>query len=377
LINIVCTHLNSGEIKSTSVDKLTDILVKSEPVVDIPKPKNWDVGEDSLEYNFLPVNLFDKIDLSVAIYVPYNGGLDFVYQYLDNTAWTDITGNENYVEESLGCRFSEIYRNMATLDVLEVLQSVYKDGVQRDIQLAVYDDRDLITYLEFSFVKYGNKVYGFSERKTKNVLTDRQLEKVLSEKDDLLKELQDRVRNNLQLVRSFIDIELYYHPDTPKENLKKTRNRITTMAIVHQEIYNSNDPFTLNNCDFIENALSNLFSAYECTHVAVDLDFDSLIRIDMDQAILIGLIINELAVNTIDFAFPDDVKGIFHVGVHKDDLGVVNIEIFDDGVGLPDGVNFDSPDNLGFTIIKSLVGQLNGSCEELSRDSGFGILIKY
>ena len=134
MINIVCTHLNSGEIKSTSVDKLTDILVKSEPVVDIPKPKNWDVGEDSLEYNFLPVNLFDKIDLSVAIYVPYNGGLDFVYQYLDNTAWTDITGNENYVEESLGCRFSEIYRNMATLDVLEVLQSVYKDGVQRDIQ---------------------------------------------------------------------------------------------------------------------------------------------------------------------------------------------------------------------------------------------------
>lgn len=63
MINIVCTHLNSGEIKSTSVDKLTDILVKSEPVVDIPKPKNWDVGEDSLEYNFLPVNLFDKIDL--------------------------------------------------------------------------------------------------------------------------------------------------------------------------------------------------------------------------------------------------------------------------------------------------------------------------
>ena len=58
-------------------------------------------------------------------------------------------------------------------------------------------------------------------------------------------------------------------------------------------------------------------------------------------------------------------------------LGVVNIEIFDDGVGLPDSVNFDSPDNLGFTIIKSLVGQLNGSCEELSRDSGFGILIKY
>lgn len=376
MINIVCTHLDTGEVESCKVKNLSDITLKAVPVVNIPSPETLDV-DDSLNYNFLPVNLFNKTEFSVSIFVPYDDGNDFFYQYLDNSAWNYVSEDNDYKKNCLGCKFSDIFKNMEDLKVLDILKSVYADGKRRGIQLAVYQERDLLIYLEFSFVKYGNKLYGFSERKTDKVLTAKELEKVLSEKDQLLKELQDRVRNNLQLIRSFIDIELCYHPDSPKDNLKKTRNRITTMAIVHQEIYNSQNPFSLNNCNFIENALSSLFSAYECTNISLNFDFDSQISIDMDHAIILGLIINELAVNTIDFAFPNNESGMFHIGIHKDDLGVVNVEIFDNGVGLPEGMKMDLSENLGFTIVKSLVGQLDGTFEELDLNQGFGLLIKY
>lgn len=95
MINIVCTHLDTGEVESCKVKNLSDITLKAVPVVNIPSPETLDV-DDSLNYNFLPVNLFNKTEFSVSIFVPYDDGNDFFYQYLDNSAWNYVSEDNDY-----------------------------------------------------------------------------------------------------------------------------------------------------------------------------------------------------------------------------------------------------------------------------------------
>jgi two-component sensor histidine kinase len=167
------------------------------------------------------------------------------------------------------------------------------------------------------------------------------------------------------------------NPGSPEMTLKKTSARISALSIVHQEIYNSDNPLYLSNANFIEIILTNLLNDFQSSNISLDLDFAKVIYVGMDQAILLSLIVNELCTNTINHAYPNGETGILHVKLYNDDSDSIVLEFFDEGVGLPSDVDVGSFDNLGFTIVKSLVGQLNGNVNVMDLDKGFGLFIKF
>lgn len=96
----------------------------------------------------------------------------------------------------------------------------------------------------------------------------------------------------------------------------------------------------------------------------------------MDKAIPIGLILNELALNSLNFAFDENEYGNFHVKFRLMD-GMYEVDVWDDGVGLPDEIDINNPTTLGFTIIKNLINQLDGEYNALDLPKGFGINMKF
>jgi len=373
LFEIKCKHMETGEVKIVTFDKISEVISDYEPICEIPEPKFLEIN-NSLDYNFLPLKLFDKLNFHIHILVPIDNDEDFFFQYVDNDDFSNVVKNKG---SYLGCKFSDVYRNLKDLGILGILQNVYEDGKTRETQIKVYKDNHLIFYLESVFVMYADKIYNFSQPKTDDYLNSIQLEKTVSDNERLLKELQDRVRNNLQLIRSFIDLEIMNNPGSPEMTLKKTSARISALSIVHQEIYNSDNPLYLSNANFIEIILTNLLNDFQSSNISLDLDFAKVIYVGMDQAILLSLIVNELCTNTINHAYPNGETGILHVKLYNDDSDSIVLEFFDEGVGLPSDVDVGSFDNLGFTIVKSLVGQLNGNVNVMDLDKGFGLFIKF
>ena len=204
-----------------------------------------------------------------------------------------------------------------------------------------------------------------------------QLQKALNEKEELLKEVHDRVKNNLQLVSSFLSLELRYHSENPDLIIEKTRNRIEAMALIHTYVYKSADGDTVDIKGFILKYLMTLFLKYDANNIQENYYIDEDIVMSTYKMIPLGLILVELAFNTINYAFPNGGEGNFTVEIKKEDekSNVIILNVFDDGVGLPDDVNIY--EGLGFSIIKTLIAQLEASVEVMDLPSGFGLTITF
>jgi two-component sensor histidine kinase len=192
------------------------------------------------------------------------------------------------------------------------------------------------------------------------------LARSLAEKEVLLKEVHHRVKNNLQVVASLLRLQAEAFGDqTLATALRESQLRVESMALIHEELYESGD---LREVDLGEHArllLSNLFHAYGIDrtrirgHVA--LDAPSLV-LGVDQAIPAGLILNELISNALKHAFPGERSGSLTIegGLRG---GRVVLEVRDDGAGLPEDFRPETPKSLGLQIVRILARQLKGSLE--------------
>ncbi len=181
----------------------------------------------------------------------------------------------------------------------------------------------------------------------------------LVEKDMLLKEIHHRVKNNLQLISGLLGLQSRDVSD-PKavEALHSGQNRVRSMALIHQDLYNNEELLAVNVKEYIGKLANGLFEAHEneLSNVALELDVES-VELDVDILVPLGLVVNELLTNTIKYAFPQQQSG--KVKVHVQSKGdTLFVQVSDNGIGIPEAKNRSR--SFGMTLIHSLTQQLNG-----------------
>ncbi|HCF29630.1 MAG TPA: hypothetical protein DEV81_21050 [Cyanobacteria bacterium UBA11049] len=204
-----------------------------------------------------------------------------------------------------------------------------------------------------------------------------QIKASLKEKEVLLKEIHHRVKNNLQIISSLLNLQSGYIED-PKilEILKASENRVISMALVHEQLYLSKDLAQIDSNTYIKDLASNLFSSYNINIDAVELKVNlAQFLLSADTAITCGLIINELISNALKYAFPSGA-GEIRINFEPDKQGQIILSISDNGIGLPEEFDLQNTESLGLQIVAALTNQLQGELE-LHKTYGTEFRIKF
>jgi PAS domain S-box-containing protein len=187
----------------------------------------------------------------------------------------------------------------------------------------------------------------------------------LNEKVLLLREIHHRVNNNLQIIISLTKLQIRTISDPGmRQALGETQNRVRAMSLVHEKLYQSENLSSINLLEYTRFLSNQLFSFYgierERVRLAIEID---MIPLDIDTAIPLGLILNELISNALKHAFPGGRRGTLSIGSSiKGDL--LTLVVKDDGAGLPPGLDWKSTDSLGLRLVSSLIDQLDGTIEQ-------------
>jgi len=211
---------------------------------------------------------------------------------------------------------------------------------------------------------------------TEKKKTDLEVSESLKEKKILLKEIHHRVKNNLQVISSILNLQSSFIQDEKTLSiLQESRNRIRSMAIIHENLYRTEDFSSINFSNYLHNLTTNLIASYRI-QVDVKLEAD-LQEIDMvlDQAIPCGLLVNELITNSLKYAWKAEEVGTISLDL-KEEGGQIILFIGDDGVGLPMEFEEMNTDTLGLQLVLTLVEQLDGELS-VENKNGTKYLIKF
>lgn len=188
----------------------------------------------------------------------------------------------------------------------------------------------------------------------------------LDEKEILLQEIHHRVKNNLQIISSLLSLQsMRVDLDAASDILTDSRNRVQAMAMIHEKLYQSKIFARVSFSEYVEDFLGYLLTNYgfeKGIKVVVDVED---VDIDINTAIPLGLIINEIVTNSLKYAFPDG-EGEIYVGMGVDDSCYV-LNMWDDGVGLPDSFNIEKSNTMGLQLVIRLANQLNGTLKILEK----------
>jgi PAS domain S-box-containing protein len=187
----------------------------------------------------------------------------------------------------------------------------------------------------------------------------------LAEKEILLKEIHHRVKNNLQVISSLLSLQSGDpRVESVKELFIESQNRVTSMALIHEKLYQSADFANIDFADYIESLAGNLFRSYGVNPEQITLTIEVDVELDIDRAIPCGLILNELLSNSLKYAFPNHRKGAVLLRFHQHE-GRFVLLFADDGVGLRPGFDFRQTESLGFQLVTTLTSQIGGEIERL------------
>ncbi|NYB52613.1 MAG: PAS domain S-box protein [Methanobacteriaceae archaeon] len=210
-----------------------------------------------------------------------------------------------------------------------------------------------------------------------NKRAEKKIEKSLKEKEMLLKEIHHRVKNNLSVISSLLNLQSDYIKDKDDlELFRETQTRAKSMALIHERLYQSRDLKRIDFSDYIKTLAHDLYRTYSVDPRRIELKMDlETVLLDINTSIPLGLILNELISNSMKYAFPDDKKGQISIKLQLEN-GDYILTVSDSGVGLPDELDFEKTDSLGLQLVNSLVGQIDGTIE-LDRTQGTKFIVKF
>jgi PAS domain S-box-containing protein len=200
----------------------------------------------------------------------------------------------------------------------------------------------------------------------------------LDEKEILLREIHHRVRNNLQIIISLMNSQIRQVDDEQvKQVLIESQNRIRAMAFVHENLYKSEDLSHIDISEYIQSMVAHLFAFYHVDSDQVSLNLDiTKIMLDINTAIPVGLIVNELISNSIKHAFPEGRKGEISVAIHRQDH-TLTLRFKNNGIDFPQDLDWRNTPSLGLRLVITLVEQLDGTIElDTSAGTMFTIVVK-
>ena len=207
----------------------------------------------------------------------------------------------------------------------------------------------------------------YRKRQEKNkelLLLNGKLDKKNKQNELLLKEIHHRVKNNLEMVKSLIALQSAQLDDkASKEAMLASQNRVQSMGIIHQKLYQGDNLGSIEMKDYFLNLSEGILDSFNKEEkVKIECAMESL-ELDIDTAVPIGLIVNELLTNALKYAFPEDNLGNIKISLARKDNNVLTLNVSDNGIGKTTG---KAPQGTGFgtQLVQLLTQQLNGKMEE-------------
>lgn len=210
-------------------------------------------------------------------------------------------------------------------------------------------------------------------------------------------EIHHRIKNNLQVISSLLDLqaEQFKNKECIRDSevikaFRESQDRVISMALIHEELYKGGSYDTLNFSPYLEELADNIFLTYRCRNVVVNLKLDLTENVffDMDIAIPLGMIVNELVTNSLKHAFSGRDEGEIKIGLYREEEGesikcinedcsnTFTLTVSDNGVGIPEGFEVENVESLGMQLVTTLVDQLDGDLE-VKRNNGTEFIIRF
>ncbi len=251
--------------------------------------------------------------------------------------------------------------------VRKIYEHVFSEG-QNFVAVEMFaasKDRKFYFETNYNPIKQNNEIVGiaiFSRDVSDKVASETEFKSALKEKEVLLKEVHHRVKNNLQVISSILNLQTSYVKDKETADLlKECQNRIKTMAYIHESLYQTKDFLHINFSEYIINLVKNLFYSYDANQQKIKTIFDiDTIFLNLDTSIPCGLIVNELVSNALKYAFTDSSMGCITIKIKKTKKDKIEMVIADNGKGLPDNIDYKNTETLGLQLVTILAEQISG-----------------
>jgi two-component sensor histidine kinase/predicted negative regulator of RcsB-dependent stress response len=311
-------------------------------------------------------NLYDKLN-------NYSLALDYKtrYQEMKDSLFTLNQSNIIFDYEAKYQK-SEQEKSIAELNRQNDIQLIEIDQKRRQLFLTSLGILAALLIAGLIFYAYYNKKKNTRILKSKN----EELSIALEENNMLMKEIHHRVKNNLQVISSLLNLQSRQIEDpSAKSAMKSGQNRIRSMALIHQNLYQDNETATINLKVYVENLSRNLFNSYQVSEDMINLKTDiEDLELDIDTIIPLGLILNELITNALKYAFSEGQKGNLVV-VLKRENDRIDLIVEDDGKGMDRSIDISKVKSLGFKIIRSFSAKLKADFRIEDANPGTKVII--
>jgi len=374
----LCDFLNNRGNALKRLGKYSDAMIDYENALNLSKQTNYrnasvtvtaNLGEinlltgnykEALKYQLQTVK-FQEEDEDLANLTENYGHLSTIYEKLGNyPAALEYQKKARIVRDSIAKIESD--KTMSNLLTHYEIEKKENTIASQKTQLA---QQRLVQWLSIGFacLMLGFLFFGYRSyvvrTKTNKLLAAKNQQNEL-----LLKEIHHRVKNNLELVKSLIALQSAQLEDSAtKDAMIASQNRVQSMGIIHQKLYQGDNLGSVEMKDYFLNLGEGILDTFNAEdQVKIECAMDNL-ELDVDTAVPIGLIVNELLTNALKYAFPKNAKGNISISLLKTNPETLTLKVVDNGIGKIVGL---APKGTGFgsQLIKLLTQQLNGEMEE-------------
>ncbi len=308
----------------------------------------------------------------------------------DAVAVSDLEGNTTYVSQRMlelhGFEHADelVGKNVLLLIAPEDqeravvnLEKVLREGAVRNTEYTMVkkDGSRFIGELNATLIRDSEgkprAIIGSTRDITERKRAEEKIRQSIKEKEVLLREIHHRVRNNMQVISSLLNLQSAHIKDSQyKEMLKESQNRVRSMALVHERLYQSENLADIDFYEYITSLVRGLFRSYNATANRISLVIEvEDVSLGVDTAVPCGLIINELVSNSLKYAFPSGRKGEIKI-VLRSVCETVELTVADNGVGIPEDIDFRTADSLGLDLVTTLAEYQLGGEITLDRTEG-------
>jgi two-component sensor histidine kinase len=315
-------------------------------------------------------NLFENMSSGVAVYEAVNGGEDFIFRDF-NKGGEKIENVER--ENIIGKKVSKVFPGVKVFGLFEVFQRVWRTGKPEHYPVSLYQDDRLQGWRDNYVYKLpSGEIVAVYEDVTDRKEAEEKLKTSLEENELLLKEIHHRVKNNLAIISSLLNLQAGSFKDPTVINaFRDSQHRIRSMALVHEKLYKSGDLSKIDFAGYIRELGKGISQSHEFIGLGTSITVKAeAIWMGINTAIPCGMIINELLTNAFKYAFPAGREGEVAIRMQliEGEKKCYELVVSDNGVGLPTGIDIQHHSSFGFQLVHLLIQQLGGEIQLDSKD---------
>ncbi len=322
-------------------------------------------------------NSYDAIVCYDPVKNPRGEVIDFKFTYMNDPAVNLLGKTREYY---IGKNFLDLFPAARNDGMFLAFKKSYDSGEPNEA-VYFYEDQNYTGWYRDTVVKYNDTIIVYfrdiTDRKQQEIRLremSEQLKVYLAEKELMIQEIHHRVKNNLQIISSILNMQAGSITDSyALDALNISRQRISTIASIHNSLYRQSNGIQVSVTAYVGDIITSISKLYDSPGKKIKIyqDIDEF-ETSMKYSVNIALVLNELVTNSYKHAFSDRTSGNIYVRIKKKP-DVIEIALTDDGTGIPNNINPDTANSIGLMLVKALIDQMNGN---IKLSSGNGTTFK-